>query len=127
MSNQTENRVKEIVFSKKVKAGKKRTYFFDVESTKNNDYCLRITESNKLFENNQYVRKSITVYKEDINKFSVALNDTIAYFKTELLPDFDFEAYDYAPRTDNDQQNQTTSSQNTEHNDFGTLSEEDKW
>ena len=35
------------VYSKRVRAGKRRTYFFDVRSTRGNDYYLTITESKK--------------------------------------------------------------------------------
>lgn len=35
------------------------------------------------------------LYKEDFNKFLVALTETIAYVKTDLMPDFDFDAYNH--------------------------------
>ena len=38
------------VYSKRVRAGKRRTYFFDVRTTKSNDYFITITESKKKFE-----------------------------------------------------------------------------
>ena len=41
---------REEIYSKAVRAGK-RTYFFDVKSTRNNDYYLTITESKKRFDN----------------------------------------------------------------------------
>lgn len=78
------------VHSVRLKAGKKRTYFFDVRTTKNNDYFLTITESKKL-PNNDYERHKIFIYKEDFVKFINTLQDTIDYVKTELLPDFDFD------------------------------------
>ena len=40
------NEDREEVYSKAVKAGK-RTYFFDVKATRNNDYYLTITESKR--------------------------------------------------------------------------------
>lgn len=33
------------------------------------------------------------LYKEDFNKFLAALTDTVNYVKTDLMPDFDFDAY----------------------------------
>lgn len=81
------------VFSRKLKAGKRRTYFFDVRSTRNNDYFLTITESKKTGEEDEYERHKIFLYKEDMKKFVQALQETIDYIRTELLPDYDFEAY----------------------------------
>lgn len=81
------------VYSKKVKAGKRRTYFFDVRTTRNNDYFLTITESKKVGENEEYERHKIFVYKEDLVKFVNALQETVDHIKTELLPDFDFDAF----------------------------------
>lgn len=88
MENESKHR--NDVYSVKVKAGKKRTYFFDVRTTKNNDYFLTIAESKKL-PNDEYERHKIFVYKEDFVKFINTLQETIDYVKTELLPDFDFE------------------------------------
>lgn len=81
------------VFSKKLKAGKRRTYFFDVRSTRNNDYFLTITESKKTGEEDEYERHKIFLYKEDMMKFVQSLQETIDHIRTELLPDYDFEAY----------------------------------
>lgn len=78
------------IFSKKIRAGK-RTYFFDVKSTKGNDYFLTITESKKRFEDGSYVKHKIFLYKEDFNKFIEALNETVNHIKTDLMPDYDFE------------------------------------
>lgn len=83
------------VFSKRVRAGKKRTYFFDIKKTRNNDYYLTITESKRDFKNpNYYIKHKIFLYKEDFNKFLSALEETIDHVKTELLPDFQFDKYD---------------------------------
>lgn len=82
------------VFSKIVKAGKKRTYFFDVRSTKGNDYFVTITESRKKLDGEGYDKNKIFLYKEDFNKFLEAMQQTIGHVKTELLPDFDFANFD---------------------------------
>ncbi|WP_057940035.1 DUF3276 family protein [Algoriphagus resistens] len=86
---------REEIFSKKVKAGK-RTYFFDVKSTRSNDYYLTITESKRKVngENFTYEKHKIFLYKEDFFKFSEALNEAVDHVKNELLPDVDFEQYE---------------------------------
>ena len=82
------------VYSKRIRAGKKRTYFIDVKTTKNDDYYLTITESKRDFKNpNFYIKHKIFLYKEDFNKFLTALTETIDHVKTELLPDFEFDLY----------------------------------
>jgi hypothetical protein len=85
----------ESVYSKRIRAGKRRTYFFDVRSTRNQDYYLTITESRKRFNDNGYDRHKIFLYKEDFNKFIKALGEAVDYVKTELMPDFDFDAYNH--------------------------------
>ncbi|OJY90968.1 MAG: DNA-binding protein [Sphingobacteriales bacterium 40-81] len=85
----------ESVYSKRIRAGKRRTYFFDVRSTRNQDYYLTITESRKRFNDNGYDRHKIFLYKEDFNKFIKALNEAVDHVKTELMPDFDFDAFNH--------------------------------
>ncbi|MDI1233849.1 MAG: DUF3276 family protein [bacterium] len=87
-----ENREQNSIFSKRVKAGK-RTYFFDVRATKSNDYFLTITESIRKFEEGNYVKSKIFLYKEDFNKFIEALNETIKHVKSELLPEYNFDEF----------------------------------
>jgi len=83
------------VYSKRILAGKRRTYFFDVRATKGNDYFLTITESRKRFDDNGYDRHKIFLYKEDFNKFLKAMQEAVDYVKTELMPDFDFDAFNH--------------------------------
>ncbi|MBK7885730.1 MAG: DUF3276 family protein [Chitinophagaceae bacterium] len=85
----------ESVYSKRIRAGKRRTYFFDVRETRGNDFYLTITESRKRFDSDGYDRHKIFLYKEDFNKFIKGLNEAVDYVKTELMPDFDFDAYNY--------------------------------
>ena len=85
----------ESVYSKKIRAGKRRTYFFDVRATRSNDYFLTITESRKRFNDNGYDRHKIFLYKEDFNKFVKGLNEAVNYVKTDLMPDFDFDAFNH--------------------------------
>jgi len=85
----------ESIFSKRIKAGKRRTYFFDVRATRGNDYFITITESKKRFDDNGYDRHKMFLYKEDFNKFLAGLTETIQYVKTDLMPDFDFDAFNH--------------------------------
>jgi hypothetical protein len=85
----------ESIYSKRIRAGKRRTYFFDVRATRGNDYYLTITESRKRFNDNGYDRHKIFLYKEDFNKFIKALTEAVDYVKTQLMPDFDFDAYNH--------------------------------
>jgi hypothetical protein len=85
----------ESVYSKRIRAGKRRTYFFDVRATRSSDYYLTITESRKRFDDNGYDRHKIFLYKEDFNKFLKALTEAVDYVKTDLMPDFDFDAYNH--------------------------------
>ena len=94
-NNNQQERNNDSIFSKRLKAGKRRTYFFDVKTTGGNDYFLTITESKKRFNDNGYDRHKVFLYKEDFNKFLNALTETINYVKTELMPDFDFEDYNH--------------------------------
>ena len=83
------------IYSQRVRAGK-RTYFFDVKSTRSNDYYLTITESKRRYKDDGYYyeKHKIFLYKEDFNKFVEALNVTVDHVKTELLPDVDFTQFD---------------------------------
>ncbi|MFM7217946.1 MAG: DUF3276 family protein [Bacteroidota bacterium] len=70
---------REEVFSKSVRAGK-RTYFFDVKSTKSNDHYLTITESKKRIgdDGNPYFEKhKIFLYREDFDKFVDGLREAM--------------------------------------------------
>ncbi|MFN4234944.1 MAG: DUF3276 family protein [Bacteroidia bacterium] len=75
-----ENNERAEIFSKAVRAGK-RTYFFDVKSTRGNDFYLTVTESKKRFLEDgkfRYEKHKIFLYKEDFEKFIEGLNETIA-------------------------------------------------
>src|SRR5205085_6309027 len=85
----------ESIYSKRIRAGKRRTYFFDVRATRGNDYYLTITESRKRFDDNGYDRHKVFLYKEDFNKFIKALTEAVDYVKTELMPNFDFDAFNH--------------------------------
>lgn len=94
------DRKMESIYSKRIRAGKRRTYFFDVRATRGNDYYLTITESRKRFDDNGYDRHKIFLYKEDFNKFIRALGEAVDYVKTDLMPDFDFDAFNHDDNPD---------------------------
>lgn len=87
-SGRFEGRDAEDVYSKPVRAGK-RTYFFDVKSTKGqNDFYLTITESKR--RNNPdgsftYDKHKIFLYKEDFEKFAEGLNEVVDYIKNKCF------------------------------------------
>lgn len=104
----------ESVYSKRIRAGKRRTYFFDVRETRGNDYYLTITESRKRFDSDGYDRHKIFLYKEDFNKFIKGLGEAIDHVKTELMPDFDFDAFNHdTPYEGEEGQQQNTAVENT--------------
>jgi hypothetical protein len=92
---------KEDLFSKAVRAGK-RTYFFDVKTTKNDEKYLTITESKRRFDNEQnrffFEKHKIFLYKEDFEKVSKALGDAINFIETGVYP----EDYNEEPATNNE-------------------------
>lgn len=74
------------IYSKAVRAGK-RTYFFDVKSTRGEEYYLTITESKRRFQNEDgkfaYEKHKLFLYKEDFEKFSEGLSEAIRYIRQE--------------------------------------------
>jgi hypothetical protein len=67
------------IYSKAVRAGK-RTYFFDVKSTRSGDHYLTITESKKKFDqdgNFHFEKHKIFLYKEDFEKFKDGLDEVV--------------------------------------------------
>jgi hypothetical protein len=78
------------VYSVKVRAGK-RTYIFDVRSTRSRDYYITITETKRDFSGEVSQKQKIFLYKEDFTKFQRALDQVIHHVKTDLMPDFDYD------------------------------------
>ena len=75
---------REEIYSRPVRAGK-RTYFFDVKSTKGEDLYLTITESKKRFRDDGtffYEKHKVFLYKEDFEKFTEGLNDALDFIST---------------------------------------------
>lgn len=93
MDNERNQRRFESVYSKKVRAGKRRTYFFDVRRTKGDDFYVTLTESTRKFNGDGYERHKIFLYKEDFNRFMEGLQDAVEHVKTDLMPDYDYDEY----------------------------------
>jgi len=75
----------EEIFSQVLRAGR-RTYFFDVRSTKADDYYLTITESKKFTHDDgsfHYQKHKIYLYKEDFEEFNDMLKAATDYIVTE--------------------------------------------
>lgn len=88
MSEELEKNENGDLFSKSVRAGK-RTYFFDVKSTRGNDYYLTITESKKRFGEDGkffYEKHKIFLYKEDFEKFLDGLNEAVDNIRENAPP-----------------------------------------
>ena len=76
-----EKTVREEIYTKVVRAGK-RTYFFDVKATRKEDYYLTITESKKRLGKEGkifYEKHKIFLYKEDFEKFTEGLKDAVTF------------------------------------------------
>lgn len=92
------------IYSQRVRAGK-RTYFFDVKSTRSNDYYLTVTESKRRYKDDGYFyeKHKIFLYKEDFDKFIEAMQETIDHVKNELMPEVDFSQF--AERVESETEN----------------------
>ncbi len=129
-NNYGEKRMNDSVYSLKFRAGKRRTYFFDVRSTRGNDYFITLTESTRRNDGDGYERHKIFLYKEDFNEFMSLLNQTVDHVKTKLMPEYDYEEFARrrieAQKAWEEQQRNggatsNTSSSNDDHGDV------DKW
>lgn len=88
--NKGQGHVREEIFSRTVRAGK-RTYFFDVKSTRAEENYLTITESKRRFNNDSgkffYEKHKLFLYKEDFEKFANGLNAAIEFIQTGVAPE----------------------------------------
>ncbi|MCB0719019.1 MAG: DUF3276 family protein [Bacteroidetes bacterium] len=97
--NDGDPRYRDEVFARRVSAGK-RTYFFDVKTTRSgDDFFITITESKRIDEH-RYEKHKIFLYKEDFGKFVAAMHEVIRHVKDELLPDYDFRGLPDIPPAD---------------------------
>lgn len=88
----TENgsKFREEIYSVAVRAGK-RTYFFDVKSTRRDEFYLTITESKKRFEqdgNFHFEKHKIFLYREDFEKFIEGLQEVITFIDQNQISEF---------------------------------------
>jgi hypothetical protein len=87
---QGQGQVREEIFSRTVRAGK-RTYFFDVKATRSEEHYLTITESKRRFNNDLgkffYEKHKLFLYKEDFEKFANGLNAAIEFIQTGKEPE----------------------------------------
>ena len=82
MAYENNDKKMESVYSKRIRAGKRRTYFFDVRATKADDYYITITESKKFTEEDgsfHFKKHKIYLYKEDFAAFAEILEDMTSY------------------------------------------------
>ena len=88
---ENDSKFREEIYSKAVRAGK-RTYFFDVKSTRRDEFYLTITESKKRFEqdgNFHFEKHKIFLYREDFEKFVDGLQEVISYIDQNQGMDYD--------------------------------------
>ncbi len=124
-----ENKGREEIFSQAVRAGK-RTYFFDVKSTRAGEYYLTITESKRRFNNDQgkyyYEKHKVFLYKEDFEKFTKGLKNSVTFIQTGERP-VEEEENATSPSQSNTTENAEAkqSEENVEKKDFTDVSFED--
>ncbi len=89
-SLENDSKFREEIYSVAVRAGK-RTYFFDVKSTRRDEFYLTITESKKRFEqdgNFHFEKHKIFLYKEDFEKFIEGLQEVITFIDQNQQDEF---------------------------------------
>ena len=126
---------REEIFSKVLRAGR-RTYFFDVRSTKAGDYYLTLTESKKFTNEDgsfHYKKHKIYLYKEDFTEFSNILNEMTNYVISEKGEEViserhqkDFKKEDNTESTDEtNDDNEKEDGSNESSNEFTDVSFDD--
>ena len=126
---------REEIFSKVLRAGR-RTYFFDVRSTKAGDYYLTLTESKKFTNEDgsfHYKKHKIYLYKEDFTEFSNILNEMKDYVISEKGEEViserhqkDFKKEDNTESTDEtNDENEKEDGSNESSNEFTDVSFDD--
>ena len=126
---------REEIFSKVLRAGR-RTYFFDVRSTKAGDYYLTLTESKKFTNEDgsfHYKKHKIYLYKEDFTEFSNILNEMTDYVISEKGEEViserhqkDFKKEDNSESTvETNDENEKEDGSNESSNEFTDVSFDD--
>ena len=118
---------REEIFSKELRAGR-RTYFFDVRSTKAGDYYLTLTESKKFTNEDgsfHYKKHKIYLYKEDFTEFSNILNEMTDYVISEKGEEVISERHqkDFK-KEDNTESTEETNDENEKEDDGNESSNE---
>lgn len=88
---ENDSKFREEIYSVSVRAGK-RTYFFDVKSTRRDEFYLTITESKKRFEQDgsfHFEKHKIFLYREDFEKFMDGLQEVYTYIDQNQQDDFE--------------------------------------
>jgi len=114
------NKGKSDIFSKAVRAGK-RTYFFDVKSTKDDNLYLTVTESKRRFKNDGgyfYEKHKLFLYKEDFIKFTEGLNEVVEYIRknnpTPVVEQTYSPSSDHADHSDHNEDERSERSERSE-------------
>lgn len=120
---------REDIYSKSVRAGK-RTYFFDVKTTRGNDLYLTITESKRRYGDDgkfYYEKHKLFLYKEDFEKFADGLTDVVGKIR-ELQATGEYSTESPMDRSDDQKINDDNSGteDNVESNDDAIESNEDE-
>ncbi|MCF8374071.1 MAG: PUR family DNA/RNA-binding protein [Bacteroidales bacterium] len=105
-NNEADQNGQDDIFSRSIRAGK-RTYFFDVKSTRRGDYYLTLTESKKHFGRDgdfHFEKHKIFLYKEDFEKFMEGLTETLDYCNSHNVELKDVEGEEPGEETDNDEE-----------------------
>jgi len=94
---ENDSKFREEIYSVPVRAGK-RTYFFDVKSTRRDELYLTITESKKRFEqdgNFHFEKHKIFLYKEDFEKFMEGLQEVITFIDQNQQEEYTDQSEDF--------------------------------
>ncbi len=111
----------EEIYSKVLRAGR-RTYFFDVRSTKAGDYYLTITESKKFTHDDgsfHYKKHKIYLYKEDFTAFRDIMSEMMDYIIDEKGQEVISERH----QKDFKKEEETEKKPNDENSDSGNFTD----
>jgi len=123
----TERVEQEEIFSQVLRAGR-RTYFFDVRSTKADDYYLTITESKKFTHDDgtfHYQKHKIYLYKEDFSEFNDMLKAATDYIVNEKGQEVISERHQKDYKKDEIATEETTTEEEASTESFTDVSFED--
>ena len=93
VQEQDNNHMNEIVKTHKIVAGSRRTYYIDIRKSKNEEFYITISESIKRNDGRGFDKHKIFLFKEDFNRFTEKINESVEYIKKDLMPNFDFDFF----------------------------------